>query len=703
MKLPVELLSQAEGEYPASPADIQKVRTRIAESTALELDGPEFVEDRRAVIAAASREELDIAFERYIGTNDLLPVNYLLGGVLRSRAVGRIRYHDKREGKTATATGFMVSPDLMLTNFHVFPAADLAAFKAIALDPVIEFGYEFDLGGRRSEPAVFDLAPEAFLHTSRALDMALVAVRRSDRAGRRSLGEQGYLVLSGEIATAGLGDFATIIQHPDGREKQISLRNNDILDVTKPDVIIYQSDTAQGSSGAPVFNNEWQVIALHSAGVALKNDQGEYVDKDGQPIPVVGGRIDETRVVWQSNRGIRISAIVRHLKDAPSDVRLHPMVQALFSPAYTDSRPFEAMPVLPAGGESRLLPAAAPAAAPSAASVAPIRIQISIGGGSEAGAPRVSTSVFSADPLDAGLEQEKKYEDELDFSQCAGFQEEFMGERIAMPVPTPKLRKQLAFRLDNPSAFTLKYHHISALHHAVRRVPVVSAINVNAKRRYAELDVEGSRKDKWFRDNRIDYDAQLDDAWYAKSGFDRGHLARREDAEWGTSVAHAKQAADLTCSYANAIPQVPALNRAKFGARGLWGRLELKLLEEGVENESGKAARICVFNGPLFSADDPVFKAVQVAMDCYKVVVWYDGKGKLRTTCFRLSQVDLVGEIEFEALKFDKIFKTYQVGLDEIEGITGLVFAARLHQTDTFTGHQDFVHEVLKEDGLKTR
>src|SRR5205814_2432348 len=127
---------------------------------------------------------------------------------------------------------------------------------------------------------------------------------------------------------------------------------------------------------------------------------------------------------------------------------------------------------------------------------------------------------------------------------------------------------------------------------------------------------------------------QLDDVWYAKSGFDKGHMSRREDAEWGTTMAAAKLAADMTCSYANAIPQVPALNRAIMGYHGMWGQLEGKLLEEGLELESGQSARICIFAGPLFDAEDPVYKSVQVALSCFKVVAWHDGSGKLRTTCF---------------------------------------------------------------------
>jgi endonuclease G len=184
----------------------------------------------------------------------------------------------------------------------------------------------------------------------------------------------------------------------------------------------------------------------------------------------------------------------------------------------------------------------------------------------------------------------ERYEDELDFFSCAGFDEYFMGVHIPMPAPKAKLRKKLAGLVDSPGAYTLKYHHFSTLHHAVRRVPIVSAINVNGKLRYAALDEEGSRIDKWYRDNRIDKDVQLNDTFYARSGFDRGHLARREDAEWGQTMAKAKLAADLTCSYANAVPQVPALNRAKFGYRGKWGTLEIELLEEGVESRPVKRA-----------------------------------------------------------------------------------------------------------------
>jgi endonuclease G len=221
----------------------------------------------------------------------------------------------------------------------------------------------------------------------------------------------------------------------------------------------------------------------------------------------------------------------------------------------------------------------------------------------------------------------------------------------------------------------------------LRRVPVLSAINVSGKHRFAALG-SATRQDQWLRDNRIDYAAQLDDAWYVNSGFDKGHLSRREDAEWGQTLAAARTAADMTCSYANAVPQVPGFNRAVFGQHGQWGELEMDLLEQGVVHEAGKAARVCVFSGPLFDAEDPVYAAVQVALSCFKVVAWYAKDGTLRATAYRLSQQKLVGGIAFEVLNFDRLFKLEQKPLKWIETATGLQFPAVLKKADTFHAAQ---------------
>ena len=60
-------------------------------------------------------------------------------------------------------------------------------------------------------------------------------------------------------------DFVNIIQHPGGLPKQIAIYHNIVVfaDLGR---VQYLTDTMPGSSGSPVFNNEWQVVAMHHSG-----------------------------------------------------------------------------------------------------------------------------------------------------------------------------------------------------------------------------------------------------------------------------------------------------------------------------------------------------------------------------------------------------------------------------------------------------
>src|SRR5262245_31405659 len=145
MKLPLDLLEHAKSESPLTGGDIPRIRARIAAEGPLALDGQEHLERRKRMIAEVAIENVADAFERYIGDNELLPINYLLLGYLQSHSVGLIRYFDRKEGKEAFATGFLVSENLLLTNHHVFPVDALAEFQAFAKDPTIEFNYEYDI------------------------------------------------------------------------------------------------------------------------------------------------------------------------------------------------------------------------------------------------------------------------------------------------------------------------------------------------------------------------------------------------------------------------------------------------------------------------------------------------------------------------------------------------------------------------------
>jgi endonuclease G, mitochondrial len=288
-------------------------------------------------------------------------------------------------------------------------------------------------------------------------------------------------------------------------------------------------------------------------------------------------------------------------------------------------------------------------------------------------------------------------EQNQDYSACEGYDDNFLG----FPTPIPDLEKQLkrqaAKLTDEPESYILKYYHYSVIHHSVRKMPIVSAINIDADPKKRKDN--SARKDIWLRDNRIDLDVQLTNGFYAKSGFDKGHMSRREDADWGSTSTEARLSANLTCMHTNACPQVPEINRVS--AHGLWGQLEKIVLEKGVKKEEGEEARICVYNGPIFVSTDPAFKGVQVPLRFFKVIVWINAKEEKKTTAFILSQEDLVGDIQFEELQFDEEFKEHQCSVAYLENLTGISFTG-IREWDTFKSDNEKGVKRVGKDELES-
>ncbi|HEX3081372.1 MAG TPA: DNA/RNA non-specific endonuclease, partial [Puia sp.] len=505
-------------------------------------------------------------------------------------------------------TGFLVSPDLILTNHHVFQGKDL--FK----DALIDFDYAYDAGGQEMTKIVFQISPEKFFYTYQDLDFTLVGIEPKDQTGTHTINERGYLILNPNTGKAGVGDAATIIQYPDGNYQQVGLRENQILDLSDPNNMIYQTDTSPGTSGSPVFNDQWQVIALHSAGVAKKDAAGNYVDNSGKPIPVVDGKVDSTRIVWVSNSGIRVSAMMKQIT-GDATIKNDPKIQFLLSPAYSDAKNMVNISV-PKPNEVITIPDLnIPITNTNDYDMTPsVNIPNNTGtiiinvNGAGPGYPSVKMQQGLVQ-ADANADESKKITTDQDFKNCKGFQAKgFLSFETPIPSLSKKLLRQAVPLTDNPKSNILDYFYYSTIQHAIRKMPIVSAINVEGN--VADRKDSSKRVDRWLQDNRIDPDAQLSDAYYSKSGFDKGHMSRREDADYGAKAADALQAANMTCMYTNACPQVPKLNRAP----GLWGDLEKIILEQGVKKEAGVESKICVYNGPIFLDSDPVYQSVQVPM-----------------------------------------------------------------------------------------
>ncbi|MEP6848519.1 MAG: DNA/RNA non-specific endonuclease [Acidobacteriota bacterium] len=696
--------SAARYDQPSIAAKQDEPESRGAEKSEPDADltVAENLEKRKEMLKTLDQEPVDFAFERAIGNNDSVYSNFCEFIMLAKRKVGRIVIKDGVRN-LGCATGFMVSERLLLTNWHVFKN------KEDSRESVVEFFYELDVLGnpKPDTPTTFKFRPDDFFHSDQQLDYCMVAVEPSDISAKLTLGEIGYHYLDPNLGKLGEEgkEKLNIIHHPDGDYKQLSIRENTftkILDNT----IWYETDTAPGSSGSPVYNDQWQVVALHHMGVPKRTADGKnYADRDGNAIPVdANGQVDAAKVVWLANEGIRISKVIEDvLKAFPNDE----LVLGLKKPSEPGSLPDASVTVTPpkkkdpAQQEDKKMDNTSDSVKisfPSSLIQSSGNINISIsnrsrGDGSSGGVTMgVTGSVKTSDDLD----EVKKLdiENSMDYSDCKGYQDNFLGTKIAIPKPKKSMLKFVA-QPKSAGSSILKYYFFSTIHHSIRKMPMISAINVDGDpKKRIDLTV---RKDVWLRDNRIDLEMQLDDKFYASSGFDKGHMSRREDADYGASEAEAKKHADLTCVYTNACPQVPKLNRSNRS--GLWGKLEMVVLEKGAEKEVGKTSKISVFNGPIFDDEnDRFFRGIQIPMAYWKIILWFNSNNELKATAFKLSQADLVGSIKFqEELDFnaDAEFAPFQCSIASLEKATGLDLS-QIEKIDTFTGVDP--HESLKID-----
>src|SRR5262249_35649470 len=147
--------------------------------------------------------------------------------------------------------------------------------------------------------------PERFFITDETLDFTLVAVKSADSAGR-PLEELGYITLNGEVGKVINGEYVNVIQHPNGGPKKFALRENRVVDGLT-NFLHYSADTAPGSSGAPVFNDQFEIVALHHSGVPARDAQNRVLNRSGQPWTSDQG---EAAVQWTANEGVRISVLV---------------------------------------------------------------------------------------------------------------------------------------------------------------------------------------------------------------------------------------------------------------------------------------------------------------------------------------------------------------------------------------------------------
>lgn len=206
-------------------------------------------------------------FEKIIGeTNELLPINWIYKALEVSKSVCQIR---KKNGDLGT--GWLLEDGWILTNAHVIKN------KEEIDGATANFDFEKDLNGNDKTTFSYTMQEEGALFSSKYnLDYAYIKLI-NDPA--HPLSKWGHLTLN-KTDIPSENDRVSIIQHPKGEQKQVALHSNQVIAVDGHK-LFYTTDTEKGSSGAPVFNSNWQVVALHHAGkvenggLVINNDTGE--------------------------------------------------------------------------------------------------------------------------------------------------------------------------------------------------------------------------------------------------------------------------------------------------------------------------------------------------------------------------------------------------------------------------------------------
>lgn len=193
----------------------------------------------------------------------------------------------KQQG-VSYGTGFLVGPDVVLTNHHVMepviseqvgPNRVLCRFDykrledGMTLNPGTEL--RLDADGHwlldHSPPSPADEQANGGLPQEDQLDYALV--RLKDRAGERAIGaspepdaaNRGWIELPHSPTAVKKPDVLFLLQHPD--KEPLKQASGAVLEVNENNTRVrHDVNTLGGSSGSPVFGNDLSLVALHQAG-----------------------------------------------------------------------------------------------------------------------------------------------------------------------------------------------------------------------------------------------------------------------------------------------------------------------------------------------------------------------------------------------------------------------------------------------------
>lgn len=204
-------------------------------------------------------------------------------------------------------TGFLVGPDVVMTNHHVMDVIisgkvkpDVARFrfdyKRLA-DSIVSEGAVFTLAADDwlvddSSPSAVDSKREPKPDVPKPDELDYALIRLAGTPGTKPAGEKadpkapprGWIALDG-AAPAAPESPLLIVQHPDAAPLKLALDMSGVIGLNgNATRLKYKVNTEGGSSGAPCFNANWELVALHHSGDP--NFDRDYKPEYNEGVPI---------------------------------------------------------------------------------------------------------------------------------------------------------------------------------------------------------------------------------------------------------------------------------------------------------------------------------------------------------------------------------------------------------------------------------
>ena len=168
-----------------------------------------------------------------------------------------------------TATGVLIAPKYLLTNYHVLKVKGHDNLEANAQNIQLNFGcFSLDDENETASKS-FRLNSQVPILASSPIEKLDYVLLQVEESLAQALNQEDTKIKPAKLdvnVTLSESDGINILQHPSGESMKLSITCDGITGVyPNSGFVQYINKTAGGSSGSPCFNEKGELVALHHA------------------------------------------------------------------------------------------------------------------------------------------------------------------------------------------------------------------------------------------------------------------------------------------------------------------------------------------------------------------------------------------------------------------------------------------------------